>query len=164
MTSIRAAFQAAVTGLGVLVVAFGVSVAASIETPPGGGDIPTGFATLFSWALVAVGVVLTGIGLVLLDDTGLGAYLERGQRRLVRAGGALLLAAALLPFVAVLLLPVLFGLVGPGTGRDPNAVLSNALLAWLALVGLGGLGVLSGVGWRLVDALRERFDDGIPGQ
>lgn len=164
MATLRAILQAVLTVLGVSVAFFGATLAASIDVPPGGGDIPTGFAMLFSWALVAIGVATAALGLVLLDETGVGAYLARGQRRLVRAGGGLLLVAAVLPFLGVLLLPVLLGYGTPGGPETDDTLLSVVLFVWLAITALGVLGVLSGVVWRVIDILADHLDLGFPGQ
>lgn len=153
MASLRSYVQAALTAVGVLLAGFGASLAASIETPPGGGDIPTGFALIFSWGLTAVGIATFALGAAILDDSGLGVYLSRRQRLAVRVGGGLLLFAAVAPILALLLLPVFYGVLGHGAPGDPNQLLSTLLMGWLAIAGLGGIGILGGIGWRALEGL-----------
>lgn len=153
MVSLRAILQVVLTGLGLLLAAAGATLASSIDVPPGGGDIPTGFATLFSWGLTGVGILVFSLGVVLLDDTGLGSLFGADQRRVIRLGGGLLLASSLLPFAALLLLPLLMGaLVGPGAGLT-DTVFSLVLVGWLGMAMLGGLGIAGGIGWRLGEAI-----------
>lgn len=147
--ALRAVLQAALTGVGLLVAVAGAMLAASIDVPPGGGDIPTGFAMLFSWGLTAVGIAVFALGLVIMNDSGLGAFFAHAQRRVIRIGGGFILLAALLPFVALLLLPVFYGMLGPTGPGQPDAVLSNVVMVWLGIATLGGLGVAGGVSWRL---------------
>lgn len=149
MASLRAMLQSALTGLGVLVAVAGASIAASIETPPGGADIPTGFATLFAWGLTGIGIAVFALGLVIMNDSGMGSFFSHSQRRVIRLGAGFILLAALLPFVAILLLPLLFGMLGPGGLGQPDALLSNVIMVWLGIATLGGLGVVGGVVWRL---------------
>jgi hypothetical protein len=163
MSALRAKLQAALLIIGGLLAGVGAWMAASIDVPAGGGDIPTGFAVLFSWAIVAIGVAVLSLGLVLLDETGVGSVLSRTQRRLVQGGGVLLLLAAVAPVAGVLLLPVLYGLLGPGSAGEPNTILSTLLVGWLGVIALGGLAILGGVGWRLVEASTDAMDaSGLP--
>lgn len=152
MASLRAMLQAGLTGLGVLVAVAGATLAASIEVPPGGGDIPTGFAMIFAWGLTGVGIAVFALGLVLLDDSGLGTLFTHSQRRVIRIGGGFILLAALLPFAALFLLPVFYGVLGPTAPGQTDALLSNVLLVWLGIATLGGLGVVGGVAWRVGEA------------
>lgn len=152
MASLRSYVQAALTALGALLAGIGASLAASIQTPPGGGDIPTGFALIFSWGLTAVGIGIFALGAVILDDSGLGAYLSPRQRLVIRVGGGLLLFAAVAPIVGLLFLPVL---LGHGTPGEPNTLLSTLLLGWLGIAALGGLGIVGGVTWRALEALLD---------
>lgn len=153
MASLRAMLQAALTGLGLLVAFAGAMLAASIDVPAGGGDIPTGFAMLFSWGLTAVGIAVFAFGLVLLDDSGLGSFFAHAQRRVIRIGGGFVLLAAALPFLALFLLPVFYGMLGPAGPGQPNALLSNVVMVWLGVATLGALGIVGGVSWRLCEVV-----------
>lgn len=152
MAPLRAILQAALTGLGILVAVAGATLAASIEVPPGGGDIPTGFALLFSWGLTGVGIAVFAFGLVLLDDSGLGTFFTHSQRRVIRIGAGFILLAALLPFIGLFLLPVFYGVLGPTPPGQTDTLLSNILMVWLGIATLGGLGVVGGVIWRIGEA------------
>lgn len=149
MASLRAMLQAALTGLGLLVAFAGAMLAASIDVPAGGGDIPTGFAMLFSWGLTVVGIAVFAFGLVLLDDSGLGSFFAYAQRRVIRIGAGFILLAAILPFLALFLLPVFYGVLGPAGPGQTDTLLSTLLMVWLGIATLGGLGVVGGVAWRL---------------
>ena len=149
MASLRAMLQSALTGLGVLVTFAGASIAASIETPPGGADIPTGFATLFAWGITGIGVAVFALGLVIMNDSGMGSFFSHSQRRVIRLGAGFILLAALLPFAALFLLPVFYGLLGPAGPAQPDSLLSTVVMVWLGIATLGGLGVVGGVAWRL---------------
>lgn len=151
MASLRAYLQAALTVLGVLLAGFGASIAATIDVPPGGGDIPTGFAIMFAWALVAIGVAVFALGATLLDETGLGAYVSRRQRLAIRIGGACLLLAAVAPFLAIAAFPLYTGAMHPPPSGE-QALLSNLIMAWLGLVALGGTGIAGGILWRVGEA------------
>ena len=152
MASLRAILQAALTGVGLLVAAAGATLAASIDVPPGGGDIPTGFAMLFSWGLTGIGIAVFAFGLVIMNDSGLGSFFAHAQRRVIRIGAGFILLAAALPFVALFLLPVFYGVLGPAGPGQPDTILSTVVMVWLGIVMLGGLGVVGGVVWRVGEA------------
>lgn len=153
MASLRAYLQAALTVLGLLVASVGVSLAATIEIPPGGGDIPTGFALIFAWGLVAVGVGIFAVGALILDDTGLGTYLSHHQRLAIRVGGGFLLLAAITPVLALIALPIFYGAMGPAGPGQTEMLFSAVILGWLAITAIGGIGVLGGVLWRVGEAV-----------
>lgn len=162
MASLRAYAHGLFSSLGVVLIGIGSSLAASIDVPKGGGDIPSGFAFLFSYALVGIGIGSLGLGSVLLDDSGIGSYLTIHQRRFIRAGGGLLLVGAIAPFFALLVVPVILTGLLPGHAGG-EALISTLLMVWLAILALGVLGHVIGVGWRIVDALVDLIDSGIPG-
>lgn len=159
MASLRAYLQAALTGLGFLVAAFGASLAATIETPPGGGDIPTGFAIIFSWGLIVIGAAIFSLGAVILDDSGLGAYFSHHQRLAIRIGGGLLLLAAIAPIAFLVLLGAFYGLFGPSGPGQTDTLLSTLLLIWLVITALGGTGIVGGVLWRVGEATIEYVEN-----
>lgn len=154
MPSARGVTRVVLVGLGVLLVAGAANVLQSVETPPGGGDIPGGFAVLFAYLLGFVGLGLFAAGVLLLDDTGVGAYFSTRQRQVVRVGGALLGLAALAPVLAVFALPLLLGAAGPGAS---GGLLPALALGWLALLALGTVGVLGGVLWCIGEVVYARF-------
>jgi|GEM_PF-3385767 len=153
MASLRAYLQAALTVLGLLVGGVGVALSATIEIPPGGSDIPTGFAIIFAWGLVAVGTGIFAIGALILDDTGLGAYVSHHQRLAIRIGGGFLLLAAITPVLALIALPVFYGAMGPAGPGQSETLFSAVIIGWLAVTAIGGLGVVGGVLWRAGEAV-----------
>lgn len=149
MASLRAMLQAALTGFGLLVAFVGATLSASIDVPPGGGDIPTGFAMLVTWGLTAVGIAVFAFGLVIMNDSGLGSFFAHGQRRVIRIGGGFILLAAVLPFLVLFLLTAFYGVLGPTGPGQTDVILSNIVMVWLGIATLGGLGVVGGVTWRV---------------
>jgi hypothetical protein len=136
--------QLPVAAVGLALVVFAVGGIVSMDPPPAGSEgFVGGLAVLFLYFLAWVGFLVLSLGLAIPPLNGYGLRFTRAQRGLFVLAGVAGLVSAVGPFVA-------FGLIY----SNPNLLVT----AWLAIVSVGILALLSGLVWRSIQVWHRDAD------
>lgn len=139
--SMLGSLQIPVAVVGAALVAFAVVGVVTMPPPPPESDgFVSGLAAIALYVMGWVGFLVASLGLAIPPGEGYGVTFTRHQRWLFVIAAVAGVGSVVGPFVA-------FGLFL----SNPSLMVSG----WIAIMGIAVLALLSGLGWRGVQAIRQ---------